>query len=139
MHLSMYRLRQGSMSVTEFKFEFDEYRAYFPSWTENDRVEFFVEYLRDSIKYKVNPYAPSTLGEAFHLAINFKLEVGNRVEGGLNRFGKRPTGTSSQNQMPKSTKFSQSDRVSKPQEGRKGFRAPRLCQKELGEHHEKKL
>jgi hypothetical protein len=79
------------------------------------------------------------LEEAFHLAINFELEVGNRVEGGLNRFGKRPAGSSSQNQISKSTKFSKSDRVSKPQEGGKGFRAPRLSQKEVEEHHEKKL
>jgi hypothetical protein len=50
MRQSMYQLRQGSMSITEFKFKFDEHVAYFPSWTENDRVEFFVEYLRDSIK-----------------------------------------------------------------------------------------
>jgi hypothetical protein len=114
------------MSVTEFKLKFDEHVVYFPSWTENNRVEFFIEYLRDSIEYKVNPYAPSTLGEAFRLAINFELQVGNRLEGGLNHFGKRPTRTSSQNQISKSTKFSKSDRVSKPQEGGKGFRAPRL-------------
>jgi hypothetical protein len=29
MHQSMYRLRQGSMSVTEFKLKFDEHVAYF--------------------------------------------------------------------------------------------------------------
>jgi hypothetical protein len=73
------------------------------------------------------------------LAINFKLEVGNRIHGGLNRFGKRPAGISSQNQTFKSTKFSKLDRMFKPQEGRKGFRAPRLSQKEVEEHHEKKL
>jgi hypothetical protein len=55
------------MIVTEFKLKFDEHVAYYPSWTENDRVEFFVEHLKDSIKYKVNLYTLSTLGDAFCL------------------------------------------------------------------------
>jgi hypothetical protein len=45
MHQSLYRLRQGSMAITKFKLKFDEYAAYFSSWTENDRIEFFVKYI----------------------------------------------------------------------------------------------
>jgi hypothetical protein len=134
MRQSMYKLRQGSMSVAEFKLKFDEHVAYFPSWMESDRVEFFVEHVRESIKYKVNPYAPSSLSEAFCLALNFELE------GGLDRFGKRSDGTSSQNQTSKSTKFSKSDRFAKPtQNGRKGFNASRLSDKEVEEHRKKNL
>ena len=45
MHQSLYRLRQGSMAITKFKLKFDEYVAYFSSWTENDRIELFVKYI----------------------------------------------------------------------------------------------
>jgi hypothetical protein len=122
------------MSIAELKLKFDEHVAYFPSWTESDRVEFFVEHLRESIKYKVNPYAPSSLSEAFCLALNFELE------GGLDRFGKSSTGTSSQNQTSKSTKFSKSNRFSKTtQNGGKSFNAPRLSDKEVEEHRKKNL
>jgi hypothetical protein len=136
MDQSMYQLRQGSMTITKFKSKFDEYVAYFP-WVESDRVEFFVKHLRDSIKYKVNPYAPSTLSDVVRLAINFELEACNWVEGGINRFGERPTGSSFYNQISKSTKFSKSAKLT--QDGGKNIRASRLSEKEVEEHRKKNL
>jgi hypothetical protein len=49
MRQKLYDLKQGSLSVTQFKLEFDEHIVYFPNWGENDKIEFFVRNLRDSV------------------------------------------------------------------------------------------
>lgn len=96
MRHGLLRHKQSGMTITEFKAKFDKYVSYFPSWIESDRVEFFVENLRDSIKYKINPHVPKTLDEAYGLAMNFEKEVSSHWEGNGNRFGKGSIGSSFQ-------------------------------------------
>ena len=45
------------MSIAQFKYKFDEYYVYFPSWIKIDEV-FNVEIVRNSIGFKVKSYAP---------------------------------------------------------------------------------
>ena len=68
------------MSVNEYKSKFDEHVVYFPSWSDKDRVDFFVENLKNSIKFKIIPYSPATYDEAYRLALNFERESSQRVE-----------------------------------------------------------
>ena len=99
-------LKYESLSVTQFKLEFDEHVVYFPNWGENDRIEFFVRNLKDSINFKVSAYSPQTLDEAYELAMNFEREVNSMMERKKNQLGKKslefkfPT-----NQSSKSAKF----------------------------------
>ena len=127
MRQKLFRLRQTSMSVSEYKLKFDEHVVYFPSWSEKDRVDFFVENLRDSIKFKIIPYSPSTLDEAHCLAINFEREGSERFESKGQSFKKRLDRSNPQSRFFKSSRTS---------DGRK---VPRLSDKEQEEHMKKGL
>jgi len=59
MRQGMYRLRQRNMSVSKYKSKYNDHCSYFPSWNESDRIEYFIENLKDSIKFKVSAYAPN--------------------------------------------------------------------------------
>ena len=73
------------MSITQFKFKFDEHIVYFLNWER----EFFVCNLKDSIRFKVSAYNPKTLDEAYALAMNFEREVNSRIERNKSQLGKR--------------------------------------------------
>lgn len=131
MRSEMYKLRQGGMSVAEFKSTFDEHSAYFPSWTEIDRVEFFVEALRDSIGFKVKAYAPVMLSDAYRLAANFEKQDRAAEP---SRFGKRPIVSTSRGQFFPPSKFPRRNR-----ENGEGNKTIRLTEKEQEEHRQKGL
>jgi hypothetical protein len=80
MRQKLFGLKQTSMSVSEYKSKFDEHVVYFPSWSDKDRVDFFVENLKNSIKFKIIPYSPATYDEAHRLALNFERESSQRIE-----------------------------------------------------------
>lgn len=68
----MYKLREGTLTIEEFKSKFNEHSTYFPSWMQLDRVKFFVETLTDSMLFKVKPYAPQSLSEVYHVTSKFE-------------------------------------------------------------------
>lgn len=51
----MYHLKQGSMSVSEFKAKYKERVACFPLWREVDKLE-LVDILNDFLKYLISAY-----------------------------------------------------------------------------------
>ena len=89
MRQGLYDLKQGALSVTQFKLKFDEHIVYFPNWGESDKIEFFVRNLKDSIWFKVSAHSPKTLDEAYELAMNFEREVNSRMERNKSQQGKR--------------------------------------------------
>lgn len=128
MRQKLFGLKQTSMSVSEYKSKFDEHVVYFPSWSDKDRVDFFVENLKNSIKFKIIPYSPATYDEAHRLALNFERESSQRIESQskIQSF-KRLDGSNPQSRFSKTSKTS---------EGRK---VPRLSEKEQEEHVKKGL
>ena len=116
------------MSVSEYKSKFDEHVVYFPSWSDKDRVDFFVENLKNSIKFKIIPYSSATYDEAHRLALNFERESSQRIESQskIQSF-KRLDGSNPQSRFSTTSKTS---------EGRK---VPRLSEKEQEEHVKKGL
>ena len=68
-------LRQGALSVREYKDRFDELVEYFPDLSDKDKQIFFVMGLQNSIKYDVKALKPYTLGKAYSMALTFEAKM----------------------------------------------------------------
>ena len=68
---------------------------------ELDRVEFFIESLKESIQFKIKPYAPPLLREAYCLASNFEWHE-RVLDKSCGPFNKQPSGFSFQRNVLKS-------------------------------------
>jgi hypothetical protein len=90
MHRGLYDLKHENLSFIQFKSKFDKQIVYFLNWGENDKIEFFVCNLKDSIKFKVSAHSPQTLNEAYDLAMIFEKEVNSRMERNKDQFEKNP-------------------------------------------------
>ena len=137
MRQKLYDLKQGSLSVTQFKLEFDEHIVYFPNWGESDRIEFFVRNLRDSIRFKVSAHSPQTLDEAYGLAMNFEREVNSRMERKKGQLGKRPL--EFKHPVNRSSKFAKRSKPSQFSRFNQGNQNSRLSKEEQEEHVKKGL
>ena len=94
-------LRQGVLSIREYKDRFDELVEYFPHLSDKDKQIFFVTGLQNSIKYVVKAWKPHTLGKAYSMALTFEIknvelakenklsfDVSRKVPSRENKFGK---------------------------------------------------
>ncbi|MBE3102723.1 MAG: hypothetical protein IMZ40_00590, partial [Bacilli bacterium] len=138
MRQGLYDLKQGSLSVTQYKSKFDLHIVYFPNWGESDRVEFFLRNLKDSIRFKVNAYHPRTLDDAYGLALNFEREVNSKLEKNKSLLGKRSSEFNRSNNF-KSSKFSQGSNPSQGSKFNPGQRGAMLSKEEQEEHVKKGL
>ena len=67
-------LRQGTLSVHEYKDRFDKLVEYFPDLFDKNNQIFFVMGLQNSIKYDVKALKPYTLGKAYSMALTFETK-----------------------------------------------------------------
>jgi hypothetical protein len=67
-------LRQGALSVCEYKDRFDELVKYFPDLFNKDKQIFFVTRLQNSMKYDVKTLKPYMLGKTYSMALPFEIK-----------------------------------------------------------------
>ena len=67
-------LRQGTMSIPEYKDRFDKLVEYFLDLSDQDKQIFFVTRLQSSIKYDVKALKPYMLGKTYSMALTFEAK-----------------------------------------------------------------